>query len=104
MDPHSVFSDQDPAVFLYVDPDPAAFKCGSGSSVINYLMKNYHMKSFLLKMDEQECSKVKKWSRSKFTEVFFITVIASFFAFFLLFTKMSLLHPDQQPCSELRSF
>ena len=43
MDPHSFFADPDPAVFLNADPDPAAKKCGSGSSqtksVTNYFFK-----------------------------------------------------------------
>ena len=51
MDPHSVFADPDPAVFLNADPDSGGKMnqdpCGSGSSLTN-LVKKELLKSFLL--------------------------------------------------------
>ena len=46
VDPHSFLADSVPTVFFNADPDPAAFYCGSGSSIKNFV-NNYLMKSFL---------------------------------------------------------
>ena len=40
VDLHSFFADPDPAVLLSADPDPAAFKCGSGFSLTKFV-KNF---------------------------------------------------------------
>ena len=40
VDLHSFFADPDPAVLLSADPDPAAFNCGSGSSLTKFV-KNF---------------------------------------------------------------
>ena len=51
VDPHSFFADSDPGDLL--NADPAAFLCGSGSSLTTF-KKNYTIKSFL------ELKKTKK--------------------------------------------
>ena len=54
MDPHSLYADPDPAVFLNAEPDPAVFlnadpdqHPGKGPGLAYPNLKKKHMKSFL---------------------------------------------------------
>ena len=58
MGPQSFFADPDPAVFL--NADPAAYKCGSGSNSKKKKKKKNYEEFSVFEKDIKDCSKVRK--------------------------------------------
>ena len=82
VDPHSFFADSDPGDLL--NADPAAFLCGSGSSLTTF-KKNYTIKSFLeLEKTKKDSSKVE----INGPDTSLLSITTNFHKFFQFFLKI----------------
>ena len=91
VDPPSFFADPDPVVHLNADRDPAAFKCGSRSSLTKFVT-NYFMKSW--KRHKRLLKKLKTMELIH-TDLIFKTkntISTNFLAFFIFPPKIFGIH------------